>query len=53
MAQWAGRRVEITGMFVPANSQSPIVSGSGAQPIMLKEFRVVSVKPTTGSCPQE
>ncbi len=50
MVQWSGRRVEITGTFVPASSQTAI---TGAAPsTMMQEFRVVSVKPTTGSCPQ-
>jgi hypothetical protein len=44
MEPWIGKRVQLIGVFVPATA------GLATQPPM-REFRVVTVTPTIGSCP--
>lgn len=53
LSQWAGKRVEVTGTFAPSSSANTTASATGAQATTMQEFRVVSVKPVGGSCPQE
>ena len=53
LAQYAGKRVEVTGTFAPSSSSNSTASASGTGATNLQEFRVVSVKPIGGSCPQE
>lgn len=53
VSSWVGRRVQIVGSVVPAASGSAVGSPSataGSNP--MPEFRVTSVQPMTGSCPQ-
>ena len=60
MSAWMGRRVQIVGSLVPAAPGGAPTSASaiGATHIgpdgslVLPEFRVVSVSPVTGDCPQ-
>jgi hypothetical protein len=52
LAQWAGKRVEVTGSFAPSSSANTTASASGNSSTTLQEFRVVSVKAIGGSCPQ-
>jgi hypothetical protein len=54
MTPWLGQRVLLIGTFVPAAPQaepSPIVTGAAAAPPLL-EFKVNTVKQTSGSCPK-
>jgi hypothetical protein len=46
MKPWAGQRVEIAGSLVTTNSGA--ASGTAATP----EFRVQTVRPVSGPCPQ-
>jgi hypothetical protein len=60
MSAWLGRRVQIVGSLVPAAPGGAPASPAaiGAAPLgpdgapVLPEFRVVSVSPVTGDCPQ-
>ncbi|HMD36727.1 MAG TPA: hypothetical protein VKH42_17255, partial [Vicinamibacterales bacterium] len=52
LAQWAGKRVEVTGSFVPSSSANTTASATGSGSTTLQEFRVVSLKAVGGSCPQ-
>ena len=54
---WIGRRVQITGVFVPSTAaEQPVAEDAtvaGAEPPPpMPEFRVVSVQPVTGPCPK-
>jgi hypothetical protein len=52
MASWIGRRVQIVGSLVPAPPGA--MPAAGAAPhATFPEFRVVSVQPMTGDCPQK
>jgi hypothetical protein len=62
MTSWIGRRVQIVGTVVPApaRSSTPGATAAGATTgsplsgaIAMPEFRVVSVQPVTGSCPEQ
>jgi hypothetical protein len=50
---YVGRRVQIVGTMVPLNSAAAAGSATAAPgaPAM-QEFHVISVQPTTGTCPQ-
>jgi len=55
MSSWSGQRVQIVGVVIPPTNgpnAMPGVSGTGATGQTLPEFRVQSVQPITGSCPQ-
>jgi hypothetical protein len=58
MTSWVGRRVQIVGIVVPAASGAMTLSAGAAgygpdgSPIV-PEFRVISVQPVTGSCPEQ
>jgi hypothetical protein len=59
MQPWIGKRVMLSGSFVPASPSatapagtSSTVTGAAATPPVL-EFRVQSVQPTTGPCGKE
>ncbi len=55
MSSWSGQRVQIVGVVVPATTGSTAnagATGTGATGATLPEFRVQSVTPVTGSCPQ-
>ena len=49
MQPWTGQRVEIVGSVVTKNSG---VAGAGVSPAM-PEYRVQSIRPVGGPCPQE
>jgi hypothetical protein len=52
MQPFAGQRVEVSGMLMPAPPSAASATGAaGAATATLREFRVVSVRPI-GSCPQ-
>jgi hypothetical protein len=54
MTPWLGQRVLLIGTFVPSSAKaaaSAIVTGAAAAPPML-EFKVDTVKQTSGSCPK-
>jgi hypothetical protein len=55
MTSWIGRRVQIVGSVVPAQAgaASPTAAAGAASATTFPEFRVVSVQPTTGDCPQK
>jgi pilus assembly protein FimV len=54
MASWIGRRVQIVGSLVPAlPGAMPAAGATGAPHATFPEFRVVSVQPMTGDCPQK
>ena len=50
MTSWIGRRVQIVGSVVPAAAAASPTAAPGASGF--PEFRVMSVQPTTGDCPQ-
>jgi hypothetical protein len=50
MQPWTGQRVEIVGAVVTKNAG--VASGAGVSPAM-PEFRVQSIRPVGGPCPQE
>jgi len=50
MQPWTGQRVEIVGVVVAKNAA--VSSGAGVAPTM-PEFRVQSVRPVGGPCPQQ
>ncbi|HMF96201.1 MAG TPA: hypothetical protein VKE96_17985, partial [Vicinamibacterales bacterium] len=53
MTSWVGRRVQIAGSVVPAAPGAAASSAApGAPTVSFPEFRVVSVQPVTGDCPQ-
>jgi hypothetical protein len=52
LAQWAGKRVEVTGTFGPSTTANTTINATGAASSTLQEFKVVNVKPIGGSCPQ-
>ena len=51
MASWIGKRVQIVGSVVPAAAGA--TPTPGASGLNVPEFRVVSVQPATGDCPQK
>lgn len=57
MSSWAGRRVQIVGVVVPATTGPAAKSGVGGSGSTtgqtLPEFRVQTVQPITGSCPEK
>ena len=54
MASWIGKRVQIVGSVVPAAASAiPPAGAPGASGLSFPEFRVVSVQPATGDCPQK
>jgi hypothetical protein len=57
MSSWTGRRVQIVGVVAPATTGSTANTGinasAGTTGQTLLEFRVQSVQPITGSCPQQ
>jgi len=53
MSSWIGKRVQIVGSVVPAAPGAPATGAATSDPIAsVREFRVVSVQPMTGECPQ-
>jgi hypothetical protein len=57
MSPWIGRRVQIIGTLVSSPTASSGASSSatganGPRAIAMPEFRVVTVQPITGECPQ-
>jgi len=53
MTSWIGRRVQIVGSVVPAApGASPTAAAGATSASAFPEFRVISVQPTTGDCPQ-
>jgi hypothetical protein len=55
MTSWSGQRVQIVGSVIPAATESAAgsASASGTTGSTLPEFRVTSVTPVTGGCPQQ
>ena len=54
MTSWIGRRVQIVGAIVPpAPGASPTAAAGARNASAFPEFRVVSVEPITGDCPQK
>jgi len=55
MASWIGKRVQIVGMVVPSTpgAASPTAAAGATSAPAFPEFRVVSVQPATGDCPQK
>jgi hypothetical protein len=54
MSSWLGRRVQIVGSLVPAApGATPTIGAAGAAHATFPEFRVISVQPMTGDCPQK
>jgi hypothetical protein len=49
MASWAGQRVQIVGTVIPT---TPGASTGAAGSTPMPEFRVQSVQPVAGPCPQ-
>jgi hypothetical protein len=55
MSSWSGKRVQIVGVVVPPTtgaSATNAVGSAGTTGQTLPEFRVQSVQPITGNCPQ-
>ncbi|SRR6266542_1603362 len=53
MSSWIGRRVQIVGTLVSSPTASSSATGANApRAIAMPEFRVVTVQPITGACPQ-
>jgi hypothetical protein len=55
MGSWAGQRVQIVGVIIPAATGPSGSTGANGTPgtgQMLTEFRVQSVQPIDGTCPQ-
>jgi hypothetical protein len=53
MSSWLGRRVQIVGSIVPAAPGAAPTAAAGGAQATFPEFRVVSVQPMTGDCPQK
>jgi hypothetical protein len=60
MSSWVGQRVQIVGTVVrptaPAGASASATGATGTAAttgaVQMPEFRVFSVQPTTGACPQ-
>jgi pilus assembly protein FimV len=55
MTAWIGKRVQIVGTVVPSTpgAASPTAAAGAPSAPAFPEFRVMSVQPTTGDCPQK
>ncbi|HKB11994.1 MAG TPA: hypothetical protein VKD69_15135 [Vicinamibacterales bacterium] len=52
MSSWIGKRVQITGSLAPAAPAAAPSTGAADAQAAFPEFRVVTVQPIAGDCPQ-